>query len=143
MDALDKVLPQLCTNSSNSSFLFTVTKRKHKEREKCSTDRQPLNYYISAVNAKLNPDLLLGGGSFLKGNLYFKKDVIESSPEESVSADEMVLKTLSGESEEVTDSTNTILFPTKVSKPKRGIIPAEELTEDDDDDDDMDAGSDY
>lgn len=28
--------------------------------------------YISALNTRRNPDLLVPGGKFLKGNLYFK-----------------------------------------------------------------------
>jgi hypothetical protein len=33
--------------------------------------------YISSVNAKVNPDLLMPSGSFLKGNLYFKSMYVE------------------------------------------------------------------
>jgi hypothetical protein len=30
--------------------------------------------YISALNTRRNPDLLVAGGKFLKGNHYFKGD---------------------------------------------------------------------
>jgi hypothetical protein len=37
-----------------------------------STKQNPEVRYISALNTKRNPDLLVPGGKFLKGNQYFK-----------------------------------------------------------------------
>jgi len=33
-----------------------------------------LNYYISAINTKRNPDLIIPGGA-IKGNMYFRRHV--------------------------------------------------------------------
>lgn len=33
--------------------------------------------YISALNTRRNPDLILPGGVFLKGNFYFKQTLEE------------------------------------------------------------------
>lgn len=35
---------------------------------------QQLNYYISAINTKRNPDLIIPGGA-IKGNMYFRRHV--------------------------------------------------------------------
>ena len=38
------------------------------------TGPQQLNYYISAINTKRNPDLIIPGGA-IKGNMYFRRHV--------------------------------------------------------------------
>lgn len=51
--------------------MFTENRRK--EPLKGATSPQKHDYYISALSARSNPDLLVGGNRFLKGNLYFSK----------------------------------------------------------------------
>ena len=36
------------------------------------------NYYITAINTKRNPDLIIPGGA-IKGNMYFRKHLTETS----------------------------------------------------------------
>lgn len=36
--------------------------------------RDDNNYYITSVNAKRNPDLIIPGGA-IKGNMYFRRHV--------------------------------------------------------------------
>ena len=48
--------------------IFCLNKKKGDNER---TDEEPVNY-ITAVNQKRNPDLLVPGGA-LKGNQYFKK----------------------------------------------------------------------
>ena len=45
------------------------------------------NYYISSMNTKRNPDLIIPGGS-LKGNMYFKKRVDDNHVESSNAEEE-------------------------------------------------------
>lgn len=65
-------------------YLFTENKRKENPltlnesnslgAQTSSEGKKELKY-ISALNTKKNPDILLPGAFFLKGNKYFKKDV--------------------------------------------------------------------
>ena len=45
------------------------------------------NYYISSMNTKRNPDLIIPGGS-IKGNMYFKKRVDGNAIESSNAEDD-------------------------------------------------------
>jgi len=43
------------------------------------------NYYITAINTKRNPDLIIPGGA-IKGNMYFRKH-IDTDKDEPVTTD--------------------------------------------------------
>ena len=51
---------------------------KEQQEEKGHRDK-----YVSAVNTMKNPDILMGGQGFLKGNLFFKKEAIEEEENEN------------------------------------------------------------
>ena len=51
--------------------MFTENRRK--ETQKGASTPQKADYYISVLSARSNPDLLVSGNRFLKGNLYFSK----------------------------------------------------------------------
>ena len=59
------------------SFLFTENKTKAAHTK--GKYRQSPITYISTLSAKRNPDLLCGGGRFLKGNHYFMESPSSSS----------------------------------------------------------------
>lgn len=48
----------------------------------------PYNYYITSVNAKRNPDLIMPGGA-IKGNMYFRRH-IDTEKEEPQTTDSQV-----------------------------------------------------
>ena len=48
--------------------------------EKIRPDLERANYYITALNTKRNPDLLIPGGT-LKGNMYFKRTIRQKEEE--------------------------------------------------------------
>ena len=63
--------------------MFTENKRKEIELSKSEgskggkqqkiVDRGEQKTYISALNQRRNPDIIIPGGNFLKGNMYFKQ----------------------------------------------------------------------
>jgi predicted NAD-dependent protein-ADP-ribosyltransferase YbiA (DUF1768 family) len=59
------------------SFLFTENKTKA-AHTKVQGRQSPVTYN-STLSAKRNPDLLCGGGRFLKGNHYFMESPSSSS----------------------------------------------------------------
>ena len=61
---------------SDAPKLFVENKVKHGQDhggETCERERDG-SYYITALNTKRNPDLLIPGGA-LKGNMYFRKTI--------------------------------------------------------------------
>ena len=52
----------------------------HEAGEKTRPDSERANYYITALNTKRNPDLLIPGGA-LKGNMYFKRTIRQKEEE--------------------------------------------------------------
>lgn len=49
--------------------------------------RDDNNYYITSVNAKRNPDLIIPGGA-IKGNMYFRKHVDLEKEEHDITDDQ-------------------------------------------------------
>jgi len=45
------------------------------------------NYYITAVNAKRNPDLIIPGGA-IKGNMYFRRHIDSEKDQEPMTTDD-------------------------------------------------------
>ena len=97
---------------TDSSSLFTENKKKNTKEDAGEGERDASGaYYITALNTKRNPDLLIPGGA-LKGNQYFRK----------------TLKNENGEGEK-----------SDAGEPQQAVVPASETNQEDEDacDDDM------
>lgn len=53
--------------------------KESKKKDKLMSNCQEGSEYISCVNARKNPDLMVTSGKFLKGNHYFKENVLAGS----------------------------------------------------------------
>ncbi|TNV79719.1 hypothetical protein FGO68_gene14579 [Halteria grandinella] len=104
---IPKLLPKSNDWSDNGgSFLFTENKKKQD-----SKDRKVPVDYISTINTRKNPDLMIGKGKFLKGNFYFSEALQENDEEEGIA-------------DEKTESSNIVLVGR--NRHKRGDDSQEE-----------------
>ena len=79
--AQQRVITTTTTTEANpifSQYMFTENKQKdvvmdEEPSPSNSITNQKLPQYISTINTRKNPDILVPGAKFLKGNKYFSK----------------------------------------------------------------------